>query len=199
MRWRVCGKRRCFVWKIQYVSSNIKGFLSFSQFKLLRMLNQFDNFTFNWITVEPEPIIGCEDNDDCSSYEACRNQDCVNPCVIPRNPCSNPATCSVNNHQPICACPPGYEENAYGQCTPGIHYQNSQISRNNNKLISSICCLRILTNLISSFQLKKENVIMTLNVLMTKHVLSTVVELSLIHIWRCRRYAVCRSRWSPYH
>ena len=24
-------------------------------------------------------------------------------------------------------------------------------------------------------------------------------ELSLIHIWRCRRYAVCRSRWSPYH
>eukprot|EP00826_Nyctotherus_ovalis_P055660 TRINITY_DN7412_c0_g1_i4.p1 TRINITY_DN7412_c0_g1~~TRINITY_DN7412_c0_g1_i4.p1 ORF type:complete len:281 (+),score=44.18 TRINITY_DN7412_c0_g1_i4:42-845(+) len=26
-----------------------------------------------------------------------------------------------------------------------------------------------------------------------------VCELSLIHICRCRRYAVCRSRWSPYH
>ena len=26
-----------------------------------------------------------------------------------------------------------------------------------------------------------------------------LVKLSLIHIWRCRRYAVCRSRWSPYH
>eukprot|EP00826_Nyctotherus_ovalis_P024488 TRINITY_DN18934_c0_g1_i1.p1 TRINITY_DN18934_c0_g1~~TRINITY_DN18934_c0_g1_i1.p1 ORF type:complete len:167 (+),score=38.27 TRINITY_DN18934_c0_g1_i1:86-586(+) len=25
------------------------------------------------------------------------------------------------------------------------------------------------------------------------------VNLSLIHICRCRRYAVCRSRWSPYH
>ena len=24
-------------------------------------------------------------------------------------------------------------------------------------------------------------------------------ELSLIHIWRCRRGAECRSRWSPYH
>ena len=24
-------------------------------------------------------------------------------------------------------------------------------------------------------------------------------ELSLIHIWRCRRYSLCRSRWSPYH
>eukprot|EP00826_Nyctotherus_ovalis_P033494 TRINITY_DN27163_c0_g1_i1.p1 TRINITY_DN27163_c0_g1~~TRINITY_DN27163_c0_g1_i1.p1 ORF type:complete len:134 (+),score=5.31 TRINITY_DN27163_c0_g1_i1:85-486(+) len=25
------------------------------------------------------------------------------------------------------------------------------------------------------------------------------INLSLIHICRCRRYAVCRSRWSPYH
>eukprot|EP00826_Nyctotherus_ovalis_P020863 TRINITY_DN16626_c0_g2_i1.p1 TRINITY_DN16626_c0_g2~~TRINITY_DN16626_c0_g2_i1.p1 ORF type:complete len:129 (-),score=21.16 TRINITY_DN16626_c0_g2_i1:9-395(-) len=25
------------------------------------------------------------------------------------------------------------------------------------------------------------------------------LKLSLIHICRCRRYAVCRSRWSPYH
>ena len=24
-------------------------------------------------------------------------------------------------------------------------------------------------------------------------------ELSLIHIWRCRRITGCRSRWSPYH
>ena len=29
--------------------------------------------------------------------------------------------------------------------------------------------------------------------------LRCVLDLSLIHIWRCRRYAVCRSRWSPYH
>eukprot|EP00826_Nyctotherus_ovalis_P046046 TRINITY_DN5159_c0_g1_i12.p1 TRINITY_DN5159_c0_g1~~TRINITY_DN5159_c0_g1_i12.p1 ORF type:complete len:264 (+),score=21.82 TRINITY_DN5159_c0_g1_i12:544-1335(+) len=27
----------------------------------------------------------------------------------------------------------------------------------------------------------------------------TIKNLSLIHICRCRRYAVCRSRWSPYH
>ena len=25
------------------------------------------------------------------------------------------------------------------------------------------------------------------------------IILSLIHIWRCRRYSLCRSRWSPYH
>eukprot|EP00826_Nyctotherus_ovalis_P043533 TRINITY_DN4596_c0_g1_i2.p1 TRINITY_DN4596_c0_g1~~TRINITY_DN4596_c0_g1_i2.p1 ORF type:complete len:148 (-),score=19.31 TRINITY_DN4596_c0_g1_i2:13-411(-) len=28
---------------------------------------------------------------------------------------------------------------------------------------------------------------------------ATDSHLSLIHICRCRRYAVCRSRWSPYH
>ena len=26
-----------------------------------------------------------------------------------------------------------------------------------------------------------------------------VLFLSLIHIWRCRRSTLCRSRWSPYH
>ena len=26
-----------------------------------------------------------------------------------------------------------------------------------------------------------------------------IFNLSLIHIWRCRRYSLCRSRWSPYH
>ena len=30
-----------------------------------------------------------------------------------------------------------------------------------------------------------------------KHI--RVLKLSLIHIWRCRRYSLCRSRWSPYH
>ena len=27
----------------------------------------------------------------------------------------------------------------------------------------------------------------------------TLTRLSLIHIWRCRRSTLCRSRWSPYH
>ena len=27
----------------------------------------------------------------------------------------------------------------------------------------------------------------------------SLFHLSLIHIWRCRRYSLCRSRWSPYH
>ena len=27
----------------------------------------------------------------------------------------------------------------------------------------------------------------------------SILNLSLIHIWRCRRSTLCRSRWSPYH
>ena len=30
-------------------------------------------------------------------------------------------------------------------------------------------------------------------------ILESVQHLSLIHIWRCRRSTLCRSRWSPYH
>ena len=29
--------------------------------------------------------------------------------------------------------------------------------------------------------------------------MATNYTLSLIHIWRCRRSTLCRSRWSPYH
>ena len=32
-----------------------------------------------------------------------------------------------------------------------------------------------------------------------KHFYLGVYYLSLIHIWRCRRSTLCRSRWSPYH
>eukprot|EP00826_Nyctotherus_ovalis_P002999 TRINITY_DN105_c0_g1_i1.p1 TRINITY_DN105_c0_g1~~TRINITY_DN105_c0_g1_i1.p1 ORF type:complete len:350 (-),score=81.53 TRINITY_DN105_c0_g1_i1:22-1071(-) len=32
-----------------------------------------------------------------------------------------------------------------------------------------------------------------------KYEVKALPNLSLIHICRCRRYAVCRSRWSPYH
>eukprot|EP00826_Nyctotherus_ovalis_P059326 TRINITY_DN8241_c0_g1_i1.p1 TRINITY_DN8241_c0_g1~~TRINITY_DN8241_c0_g1_i1.p1 ORF type:complete len:414 (-),score=137.99 TRINITY_DN8241_c0_g1_i1:17-1258(-) len=39
----------------------------------------------------------------------------------------------------------------------------------------------------------------TLNVYVMHQAAGRELRLSLIHICRCRRYAVCRSRWSPYH
>ena len=32
-----------------------------------------------------------------------------------------------------------------------------------------------------------------------RNICDIVPVLSLIHIWRCRRSTLCRSRWSPYH
>ena len=34
---------------------------------------------------------------------------------------------------------------------------------------------------------------------MARFTLSVIISLSLIHILRCRRSTLCRSRWSPYH
>ena len=33
----------------------------------------------------------------------------------------------------------------------------------------------------------------------SKSISQLIYMLSLIHIWRCRRSTLCRSRWSPYH
>eukprot|EP00826_Nyctotherus_ovalis_P055843 TRINITY_DN7461_c0_g1_i11.p2 TRINITY_DN7461_c0_g1~~TRINITY_DN7461_c0_g1_i11.p2 ORF type:complete len:117 (-),score=25.42 TRINITY_DN7461_c0_g1_i11:15-365(-) len=45
----------------------------------------------------------------------------------------------------------------------------------------------------------KEHLVIKYKSLVYKRGFTQIRELSLIHICRCRRYAVCRSRWSPYH
>ena len=73
------------------------------------------NFIFDSI------FSGCDGDDYCSSNETCKDQDCINPCEIPKKPCSNPATCFVSNRQPICRCPPDYDKNTDGQCIEGMY------------------------------------------------------------------------------
>eukprot|EP00826_Nyctotherus_ovalis_P004480 TRINITY_DN10977_c0_g1_i1.p3 TRINITY_DN10977_c0_g1~~TRINITY_DN10977_c0_g1_i1.p3 ORF type:complete len:108 (+),score=27.18 TRINITY_DN10977_c0_g1_i1:243-566(+) len=51
---------------------------------------------------------------------------------------------------------------------------------------------------------EKQCEIVTINIIFPSQLSTTSISyyvswLSLIHICRCRRYAVCRSRWSPYH
>ena len=38
-----------------------------------------------------------------------------------------------------------------------------------------------------------------LTLLFPQYWVTQCIQLSLIHIWRCRRIERCRSRWSPYH
>ena len=65
------------------------------------------------------------------------------------------------------------------------------IQCNNVRLLSSWFCAKTRTMIYSFVKL-----IGILIVIFNKDIWT---HLSLIHIWRCRRYAVCRSRWSPYH
>eukprot|EP00826_Nyctotherus_ovalis_P010998 TRINITY_DN12871_c0_g1_i2.p1 TRINITY_DN12871_c0_g1~~TRINITY_DN12871_c0_g1_i2.p1 ORF type:complete len:215 (-),score=51.80 TRINITY_DN12871_c0_g1_i2:13-657(-) len=78
-----------------------------------------------------------------------------------------------------------------------------QILRNSvNFTANRFFCLRLLMALLSvitlvvycvtSYNLSEDGhkLVATIN---------SIYILSLIHICRCRRYAVCRSRWSPYH
>eukprot|EP00826_Nyctotherus_ovalis_P011988 TRINITY_DN13124_c0_g1_i1.p1 TRINITY_DN13124_c0_g1~~TRINITY_DN13124_c0_g1_i1.p1 ORF type:complete len:138 (-),score=38.21 TRINITY_DN13124_c0_g1_i1:16-429(-) len=51
-------------------------------------------------------------------------------------------------------------------------------------------------NYLSNFAWTTYIVVFYLGILL---VVLIILDLSLIHICRCRRYAVCRSRWSPYH
>ena len=41
--------------------------------------------------------------------------------------------------------------------------------------------------------------IIIIYVLPARRLVRSELDLSLIHIWRCRRSTLCRSRWSPYH
>lgn len=80
-------------------------------------------FNFNnYFYLEPiyPPVVlvpECYTNSDCTYDKRCKNSFCVNPCVQDK-PCAIGAFCSVNNHQPICVCPAGYEGNPRVECLP---------------------------------------------------------------------------------
>ena len=57
----------------------------------------------------------CSEDQHCQNNEACRNRECVNPCSG-RNPCNYLASCNAENHNAVCTCPPGFEEDQFGNC-----------------------------------------------------------------------------------
>lgn len=56
----------------------------------------------------------CMSNDECPFNLACRNERCEDPCN-----CGLHAVCTVNDHRPQCACPPGYVGNPLVTCNIG--------------------------------------------------------------------------------
>ena len=61
--------------------------------------------------------VECRINQDCSENSACISNRCVNPCLY-ENPCSQHATCTVQNHIAKCQCPPGWVGNPLVSCSP---------------------------------------------------------------------------------
>jgi hypothetical protein len=47
------------------------------------------------------------------------NLKCADPCP---NTCGIGAQCTTKNHNPICACPPGFTGDPFSQCTPQRKY-----------------------------------------------------------------------------
>jgi len=57
----------------------------------------------------------CTAHDDCPSYQACFQLQCVDPCD---GACGVGAECKVENHKPICFCPKGYTGHPFESCRP---------------------------------------------------------------------------------
>eukprot|EP00826_Nyctotherus_ovalis_P041407 TRINITY_DN4160_c0_g2_i3.p1 TRINITY_DN4160_c0_g2~~TRINITY_DN4160_c0_g2_i3.p1 ORF type:complete len:205 (-),score=10.05 TRINITY_DN4160_c0_g2_i3:21-635(-) len=85
---------------------------------------------------------------------------------------------------------------------PSSHYKNSEVCSNRHLQKCKNCHDRIrkINHGIEKNCHKKKNYNNSRgNEKDTPDFASNMHDLSLIHICRCRRYAVCRSRWSPYH
>lgn len=59
----------------------------------------------------PECVVSAE----CPENRACVNAKCADPCP---NTCGIGAVCTVRNHNPICACPPGHTGDPFARCSP---------------------------------------------------------------------------------
>ena len=83
-------------------------------------------FTHPCILVPPDAVVPlapeCRDNSECPPHTACINRQCLNPCAV-LDPCATNAYCRVQNHEPVCTCPPGYLGDPRVSCTKRkFHY-----------------------------------------------------------------------------
>ncbi|CAB4059878.1 unnamed protein product [Lepeophtheirus salmonis] len=69
------------------------------------------------VKIQPVVDVGCRSNSECSPTLACKNGECINPC-IENNPCGTSAQCKVKRHEANCICPAGYNGDPYSNCAP---------------------------------------------------------------------------------
>ena len=63
----------------------------------------------------------CASDTDCPKDRACMNGNCDDPCYGHKQKCRDekegPVECIVQNHQPVCGCIRGFDENPKNICT----------------------------------------------------------------------------------
>lgn len=79
----------------------------------------------------------CTVNAECPSDKACHRFKCTDPC---KGTCGLQANCQVNNHNPICSCPNGFEGDPFVRCTP-IPPKPIEPKRPENPCVPSPCGL----------------------------------------------------------
>jgi hypothetical protein len=78
----------------------------------------------------------CTSDSGCSETQSCRNQRCVNPCLV-ANPCSRDAECFVQRHLAQCRCPSGLVGDPFTGCFRGkgsecwMRYSHIKVSESN--------------------------------------------------------------------
>lgn len=68
----------------------------------------------DYIGSPPQCRPECIVNSECSPDKACINKKCADPCP---HTCGIEAQCHTTNHNPICACPPGFTGDPFSQCS----------------------------------------------------------------------------------
>ena len=119
IRQNVCvyqGTQEILVLHVLYVSRQSSFYFLFSHF-FYCMLNWMILYILAERPIEPVLSVGCEQDDDCPLYTACRNRQCINPCAED-SPCAPSAICRVINHEPLCTCPDGFIGSPHTDCRP---------------------------------------------------------------------------------
>ena len=69
-----------------------------------------------------------------------------------------------------------------------------------DSILCSACVIHLHVKLMNEIRFKTVQCYLIYTIIqLTCSCTSSYDQLSLIHIWRCRRSTLCRSRWSPYH
>ncbi|KAG7155062.1 Nidogen-like 1, partial [Homarus americanus] len=66
------------------------------------------------LPIIPDIAIACQNNDECTVDNSCINNLCYDVCSL--GVCGENAKCKVDNHRPVCSCPPGTSGTPPQQC-----------------------------------------------------------------------------------